>query len=113
MDVAGGKSGGTPFPVTVRSVGELAALLVIVTVPLEEIVPSGAKITSNEAVAVGARTRGNDGRFPSVKKLPVIPMELTVSDFWPVLVIVMVCFEDVVIGRSPKLTMPGLTAMSY
>jgi hypothetical protein len=110
MDVAGGNGSGTPFPVTVTSVGELVALLMIVTVALEEIVPRGAKITSNEAVAEGAKTRGKVGRFASVKKLPAIAMELTVREVWPVLVIVMVCLDDVVIGTLPKAT--GLGAMA-
>jgi len=59
-DVAGGNGGGVPFPAIVTNVGEVNALLVMVMVPLEEIVPKGAKMTSNEAVAEGARTRGRD-----------------------------------------------------
>ena len=112
MDVAGGNGSGTPFPVTATIVGELAASLVIVTLPLEEIVPKGAKVTSNEAVAEGAKTRGKVGRFAIVKKLPAIPIDLTVRGVWPALVIVTVCLDDVVIGTVPKDIGFGATAIA-
>ena len=110
MEVAGGNGGGAPVPLTATSVGELVALVAIVTVAPEEIVPKGVKITSNEALDEGPKTRGEVGRFASVKKLPERLIELTVRGLWPALVIVTVCFEDVVIGTVPKETGFGVTA---
>ena len=68
-------------------------------------------MTTNEAVPVGARTTGRDGKLPKVKNAPAILMELTVRGFRPLLVIVMVFLEDVVIGTPPKATGVGVTVM--
>jgi len=59
--------GATPFPVTVTRVGEVAASVVIVIVALAGPVVRGDKVTLNETVADGAKTRGKDGRLPRVK----------------------------------------------
>src|SRR5262249_32613430 len=112
MAMAGGRGRGIPFPVTWRIVGELAALLVIVRVAFEEIVPRGAKITSNERVPDGAKSNGKGGRVPGVKNEPVSAMELIVTELCPVLVMMTVFFDDVVIGTSPKATGFGATEMS-
>src|ERR1019366_5256773 len=83
----------------------------MLTVALDDIVPRGAKVTVNEAVPEGATTSGRDGRFPSAKNAPVIPMELTVRGVVPVLVMVKVCLDEVVIGTLPKVQVLGVTVM--
>src|SRR4051812_6045067 len=72
---AGGSGGGAPVPDRETDVGEVAALLLMVTVALEEMVPRGAKVTAKEVVPLGARTSGREGRLPRVKKDPAMLME--------------------------------------
>jgi hypothetical protein len=89
----------------------MVALLDMVTVALDAIVPRGAKVTLNEAVPVGATTSGRDGRFPRAKNAPAILMELIVRGLVPVLVMVKVCLDEVVIGTLPKVQVLGVTVM--
>src|SRR6266702_241644 len=99
-----------PLPVARVTVGEVAALLVIVIVALEETMLSGLKMTSNEAVPEGARTIGRVGKFPSLKFAPAIVMEFTASEPWPAFVMVAVILDDVRIATLPKATGLGATA---
>src|SRR5262249_449459 len=84
----------------------------IVTVAPDDIVPSGAKITLNEAVAEGCKTSGSAGRFPNVKNAPEILMELTVRGTVPELVSDTFCVDDVVTGTTPKTIGLGATVIT-
>src|ERR1019366_9068467 len=94
---AGGSGGGVPAPEREIKVGEVAALLVTVTVAVEEIVPRGAYVTRKE-VPEGGTTSGRDGKFPSVKKAPAMLMEFTVREPAPVGVMVKAFWDEVVTG---------------
>src|SRR5579875_312366 len=96
--------GLAPVPERVSTTGELAALLVMVTLPEA----CGEKVTLKEALWPAARVSGKPGPL-TLKPVPVADISETVSDVLPVFARLPASAAEFPTVTVPKSTLAGLT----
>src|SRR3989338_1206185 len=103
----------TPRPATPARVGDVAALLVMVTVSFAEPPAAGVNVTSKVVEPPGVRVAGKDGRLPTANpKPPPTAMLLTTRSAVPVLLMVKVCEALSPTRMLPKSWLVGLTSIA-